>query len=188
MARTCHQGNSSCLAAFTLIELLVVVAIISILASIALPNFMEAVTRAKVSRVKSDLRTIATALETYAVDNNCYPPVPAVIGPRYRNLCPLTTPIAYISSVPRDPFNSVDPYGVEGCRTGVYAYGATPRTGPSIWILASDGPDRKLNVDPVDFLFYPGYGRLENLLVIYDPTNGTTSAGDIIRASDRTGG
>ena len=61
------------LRAFTLIELLIVVAIIAILAAIAVPNFLEAQTRAKVSRVKADQRTIATALESYRVDNNQYP-------------------------------------------------------------------------------------------------------------------
>lgn len=59
--------------AFTLIELLIVVAIIAILAAIAVPNFLEAQVRAKVSRVKNDHRTIATALESYRVDNNAYP-------------------------------------------------------------------------------------------------------------------
>lgn len=59
--------------AFTLIELLIVVAIIAILAAIAVPNFLEAQTRAKVSRAKSDVRTAVTALEAYAVDNNKYP-------------------------------------------------------------------------------------------------------------------
>src|SRR5690349_9257970 len=59
--------------AFTLIELLIVVAIIAILAAIAVPNFLEAQTRAKVSRVKSDQRSLATAIESYRVDNNEYP-------------------------------------------------------------------------------------------------------------------
>ena len=48
--------------AFTLIELLIVVAIIAILAAIAVPNFLEAQTRAKVSRNKADMRSCTTAL------------------------------------------------------------------------------------------------------------------------------
>src|SRR2546421_10878416 len=59
---------------FTLIELLIVVAIIAILAAIAVPNFLEAQVRSKVSRAKADLRTLATGLESYAVDYNHYPP------------------------------------------------------------------------------------------------------------------
>ncbi|MGI8907609.1 MAG: type II secretion system protein [Candidatus Sumerlaeaceae bacterium] len=58
---------------FTLIELLIVVAIIAILAAIAVPNFLEAQVRAKVSRVKNDQRSLATGIETYYVDNNTYP-------------------------------------------------------------------------------------------------------------------
>ncbi len=59
---------------FTLIELLIVVAIIAILAAIAVPNFLEAQTRSKVSRCKADMRAIATAIEIYRVDNNNYFP------------------------------------------------------------------------------------------------------------------
>ena len=59
---------------FTLIELLIVVAIIAILAAIAVPNFLEAQTRAKVSRVKADMRSMATALEAYVIDYNSFPP------------------------------------------------------------------------------------------------------------------
>src|SRR5690606_27814584 len=55
---------------FTLIELLIVVAIIAILAAIAVPNFLEAQTRAKVSRTQADLRTLAVGLEMYTVDHN----------------------------------------------------------------------------------------------------------------------
>lgn len=58
---------------FTLIELLIVVAIIAVLAAIAVPNFLEAQTRAKISRVKNDHRAISTALETYHIDNGVYP-------------------------------------------------------------------------------------------------------------------
>ncbi len=58
---------------FTLIELLIVVAIIAILAAIAVPNFLEAQVRSKVSRAKADQRSLATAIESYFVDNNLYP-------------------------------------------------------------------------------------------------------------------
>ena len=57
---------------FTLIELLVVIAIIAILAAIAVPNFLEAQTRAKVARVRTDFRIITVANESYYVDNNKY--------------------------------------------------------------------------------------------------------------------
>ncbi|PKQ18823.1 MAG: hypothetical protein CVT66_11890, partial [Actinobacteria bacterium HGW-Actinobacteria-6] len=67
--------------AFTLIELLIVVAIIAILAAIAVPNFLEAQTRSKVSRAKADMRSLTTAIESYAVDNNVYPPLVAKNSP-----------------------------------------------------------------------------------------------------------
>ncbi|MGC9329227.1 MAG: type II secretion system protein, partial [Candidatus Hinthialibacter sp.] len=58
---------------FTLIELLIVVAIIGILAAIAVPNFLNAQVRAKVSRVYSDLRSLGNAIEMYALDHTNYP-------------------------------------------------------------------------------------------------------------------
>jgi type II secretion system protein G len=58
---------------FTLIELLIVIAIIGILAAIAIPNHLNAVQRGKQKRTMSDMRTMATAIEAYAVDNNVYP-------------------------------------------------------------------------------------------------------------------
>jgi prepilin-type N-terminal cleavage/methylation domain-containing protein len=104
--------------AFTLIELLIVVAIIAILAAIAVPNFLEAQTRSKVSRTRADMRTIATGLESYRVDSNGYPPAADwwtsdtnvnyanVNGQEFHAKMPnfLTTPIAYLTSIFEDPF------------------------------------------------------------------------------------
>lgn len=90
--------------AFTLIELLIVVAIIAILAAIAIPNFLEAQTRSKASRAKADMRTVATALEAYFGDYNKYPPNPDVYEGFNVSPWQLTTPIAYITSRPIDPF------------------------------------------------------------------------------------
>ncbi|MDX1973973.1 MAG: prepilin-type N-terminal cleavage/methylation domain-containing protein, partial [Candidatus Sumerlaeia bacterium] len=85
---------------FTLIELLIVVAIIAILAAIAVPNFLEAQTRSKVSRVKSDMRTATTAIELYHLDNNAYPTgfgLSVSDTDRWRfGLWLLSTPIAYV--------------------------------------------------------------------------------------------
>jgi prepilin-type N-terminal cleavage/methylation domain-containing protein len=53
---------------FTLIELLIVIAIILILISIALPNFLEAQERARVTRAKAQLRTMETAIHMHVLD------------------------------------------------------------------------------------------------------------------------
>jgi type II secretion system protein G len=173
--------------AFTLIELLIVVAIIAILAGIAVPNLLEAQTRAKVSRVRADLRTIATGLEAYRVDENRYPP--STLIPLFRRLVPLTTPIQYIVSVPLDVFQTQDTGAGPWRRRGNYAYGAMPIANESRWALASDGPDLRGNHHNIRF--YPGHSPdiWENPdsgfdFVRYDPTNGTISAGDIWRISD----
>ncbi len=173
---------------FTLIELLIVVAIIAILAAIAVPNFLEAQTRAKVSRAKNDLRVLATGLTSYYVDNNAFPQSSFV--PRFRRLRPLTTPVAYLSSIPTDPFNPVDEGAGHWRTTGDYRYGSMPFTGNATrWALASDGPSRTSDTEPIRF--YPGYstglffGEVPGFdYTLYDPTNGTISHGDIFRASD----
>jgi len=109
--------------AFTLIELLIVVAIIAILAAIAVPNFLEAQTRAKVSRVRADMRTAKTAIESYAVDNNKYPILRLYkLGGKTQwsrggiyAVVDLTTPVAYLTTTdlpdPFFPVTSRDEFG-----------------------------------------------------------------------------
>ncbi|NUP90635.1 MAG: prepilin-type N-terminal cleavage/methylation domain-containing protein [Candidatus Sumerlaeia bacterium] len=184
--------------AFTLIELLIVVAIIAILAAIAVPNFLEAQTRAKVSRAKSDMRSLATAIEAYRVDANRYPPgqwMPSVttIEARWRHV---TTPIAYITSVPVDPFGDmvnaslpsppweyrvfdllVDNLTVAGQHNFFLDLQSFGHSTEIVWYTASQGPD-----------LFPGAAQpgsapfsMSNLGLVYDPTNGTVSIGDVIR-------
>jgi len=65
---------------FTLIELLIVVAIIGIIAAISIPNLLNAIHRGKQKRTMADLRTIATAIESYNVDNSAYPAATSMAG------------------------------------------------------------------------------------------------------------
>jgi type IV pilus assembly protein PilA len=66
---------------FTLIELLVVMIIIGILAAIAIPVFLNQRKKAVDASTKSDLRTIANELETFATDTQSYPATVTVAVP-----------------------------------------------------------------------------------------------------------
>ena len=181
---------------FTLIELLIVVAIIGILAAIAVPNFLNAQTRSKIARAESEMRNLSTALESYRLDNNMYPPWLNENGNARNNpgvserMHPLTTPIAYMGSVPQDPFI----YGSPGLRIdnsqhqayNTYDYvdawstvnfptrAANPTLGSSFrcgeWRLASSGPDGTMT-----------YGSVPS----YSSSNGLKSEGDLVRTGPR---
>lgn len=231
MKSSCHRLSP----AFTLIELLIVVAIIAILAAIAVPNFLEAQTRAKVSRARADMRSLATALESYHVDNNHFPPFkvrpdladdgtpdtnaflgnsvfqPTRAGVSSRHVW-LTTPISYITSVFPEAFSvqgiaaaiglgldnplwydaydlivaeSFTPGGVFGSSSPQASWGAAISSGAA-WRISCAGPDR-----------IQAYGgtRLSQGASFpanqsgpdYDPTNGTVSAGDVVRVGGGPG-
>ncbi|MFH1741248.1 MAG: prepilin-type N-terminal cleavage/methylation domain-containing protein [bacterium] len=172
--------------AFTLIELLIVVAIIGILAAIAVPNFLNAQLRAKVSRVYSEQRSIEDALTAYKIDQNSYPvdPGTGLIAPS-RNAINLngmqqtvtgigviTTPIAYMTSVPRDPFLPVGDDQVSWVQCYLYFGSNAPFDygsfeGRAYYMIYSIGPDKK---------WQWGFGDDR-----YDISNGLASPGDIIR-------
>lgn len=103
---------------FTLIELLIVIAIILILIAIALPNFLEAQTRSKITRNSAEMRGLAMALESYRTDYPRYPPQSFYEPTQFSswptvtcNVCSLfslTTPIPYMTTVPQDLFAPTD--------------------------------------------------------------------------------
>ena len=55
---------------FTLVEIMIVVAIIALLASIAVPNFLRARKRSQATRILEDLRILDNATDMYAMENN----------------------------------------------------------------------------------------------------------------------
>src|ERR1700730_2974137 len=88
---------------FTLIELLVVVVIIGILAAIALPNFIGAQKKAKVSQVKSNMHTCQLSSESYATDSaGVYSSNVAGIAPYYPGGG--NSPTGTAGNYPQNPF------------------------------------------------------------------------------------
>jgi general secretion pathway protein G len=199
---------------FTLIELLIVVAIIAILAAIAVPNFLEAQTRAKIARVKADMRSEITAIEAYGVDNNHYPlNYNPGTSDAWCIMPGLTTPIAYIVSIPTIPFQKGigwEPYarGSEPMWNPPLIYrspqyfsyeyfpdmvmpdftwmnlvvaggGAIPKQARRGGMLFSYGPDQMQSSAAWWGLL--GGTLSAHINGVYDPTNGTTSTGDISR-------
>ncbi len=58
---------------FTLIEVLITVAIVSILAAVALPNYTAYITRSKIVEATTSLTDMRTRLEQYFLDSRQYP-------------------------------------------------------------------------------------------------------------------
>lgn len=148
---------------FTLIELMVVIAIILILALIAIPAYRNMQTRARRSRVQSDLRTLANALQMFYTDWAKYPVQTTAArlqdasGNAGAELLGSTNasinvsgsvsstgekgPITYIEKLPIDPFdpNAGSYYyasDADGTKWVLYSYNAVP--GEYIW-RKSDG-------------------------------------------------
>ncbi len=155
----------------------------------------ETEVRQLTARTKANLRSVATGLESYFVDNNTYPasalgsdplsvfaPFPE-LKQRYsiRNYVrgsahSLTSPIAYLTSS-----HLIDPFSAdEKEKRRPYSYYSGKTHG---WIVISTGPDRDYDIDPERDYHGPKPSQPEESLLIraYDPTNGITSSGDIFR-------
>ncbi|MBZ0255488.1 prepilin-type N-terminal cleavage/methylation domain-containing protein [bacterium] len=169
--------------AFTLIELLIVVAIIGILASIAVPNFINAQVRAKTARAQADLRTISNAMLAYQLDENHYPPMSdnGAFYRHYRASNYLTTPVSYLSTLPQEPFIDRDDaaFSVDQDLGNRYHYHNIP-------ILLADNDMQDIPVSQEDLMSFGAWRLISNGpdykfqgYTLYEPTNGVASSGDI---------
>lgn len=98
---------------FTLIELLIVISIIGVLAAVGFVSYSASQSKARDSKRKQDLRSLATALELYYGVNRSYP----ISGSDYSIstsnpdtwIPGLLAPSKFINVLPVDPINSGDP-------------------------------------------------------------------------------
>lgn len=185
-----NQGNVSVTSG---LQIMFLPTMVPLLSAIAVPNFLEAQQRSKVSRVRADMRSMATALESYYIDNNNYPAwtmeqeksvnagrhgvseIPTFMArPMGSNLMTLTSPIAYIH-----PHHFHDVFAPDPTAT----FGYISSNSPPDWLIFSPGPNGRYDIDISKW--QPGGLQINwdwLVDVTYDPTNGTISDGDIWRA------
>lgn len=177
---------------FTKVELAIVITIIVILALAPNPRGGPQPERVRVARLKSDLRSLATAINSYDADEGAFPPgrpvqdwlrsagphAPAA-GLRPGMMVPpnlLTTPTAYLTSL----FSDLTAKGPKGLPP-LYIPLKTR------FVLMGAGPDGDYDlVPPYDWLDGPS-AEVETRLaaITYDATNGLVSNGDILRLEMR---
>ena len=104
---------------FTLIELLIVVAIIGVLATLLMANFVGVRQRARDAQRKADLKQMQSALEMFRSDQNSYPT--SAQWPTCGN--PLSVgSVVYMATVPCDPLSGwVYTYVPSGSGYTIYA-------------------------------------------------------------------
>lgn len=142
---------------FTLVELLVVIAVISIIVGVVIPRFKGMQDEANKSKVKAELTTLQTGVESYSMNHEQheYPPTTATICQDSLNGA---NPVI-VSSVLYDPFGgSGEEYIYELSPSGAY-YVIFSRGPDLVRDIAGVGDDGYLTGDHVDDIFVTnGYG------------------------------
>lgn len=112
---------------FTLIEIMVVVVILGILAAFVVPNLMDKPVQAKITKAKSDITVIESALDLYRLDNNRYPSTDEGLDALMDK--PADAPAwkegGYIKKLPKDPWGNDYQYLNPGIHStiDIFSYG-----------------------------------------------------------------
>ena len=93
-------------AGFTLLEMIIVISIILILVSIAIPNYVTSMARAKEAVLRDDLFTLRSTIDQYTLDKTKAP----------QSLDDLVSS-GYLRQVPKDPMTGEANWEVEQCET-----------------------------------------------------------------------
>ena len=137
---------------FTLIEIMVVVVILAVLGALVVPNILDKVDQARVTRAQADIRAIGTALDLYRLDNFKYPTteqgLQALIkqpaDPTITNYPPHGC--FQSQSLPKDPWNNTYIYvspGTDGRDYDIITYGRDGKPGGT-------GPDADISNATLD--------------------------------------
>jgi general secretion pathway protein G len=126
-------------AGFTLIEVMVVLVIIGILAVAVAPRILSRTDQANVTKAKTDMRTISSALKLYKLDNGYYPTTEQglealVILPTVEPVPQSWNPGGYLEGrvTPRDPWGNSYIYrspGDDGTDFEILSFGKDLREG-----------------------------------------------------------
>ena len=121
---------------FTLIEIMVVVVIIGLLAAVILPNIFSNLSKAQITKAKSDIQAIEGGLTMYKLDNYKYPSTDLGLNalvqrpndPTVRNW----RDGGYLKRVSNDPWGNPYQYvfpGTRGQEFDLYSFGADGQEG-----------------------------------------------------------
>ena len=121
---------------FTLMEILIVVVILSILAIMVVPQFMDQPDKARVARAQADIQALQTALSLYKLDNFRYPSTAQglqalVSKPSGQPEAKNWKPGGYLQQLPNDPWGNPYQYlnpGAHG-EIDIYSFGADGQPG-----------------------------------------------------------
>ena len=126
-----NQRVDQRVSAFTLIEMMIVIVVIAILIGMLLPSFRGTQDEAAEQRARSELRTLATAIESYYLHNTNTLPT---------TLSALTSATPRIvSSIPDDPF-----------RAGSNDYSYARDSNAVYYVVWSYGRDRAADITGMD--------------------------------------